>query len=184
MNDNSTIAAISTAQGEGGIGVIRISGTDATAVADRVFQNIRHRRLSDMSGYTAAFGKIIKDGEELDEAVALVFRAPHSYTGEDVVELSCHGGIYITQQVLRAVLEAGAKPAQAGAPFSTARSTSPRPRRSSTSSAPKTAARQGRRCPSRRAPCAAASPRSRTTCSRLRRISPPGRIIPRRISPR
>ncbi len=114
MNDNSTIAAISTAQGEGGIGVIRISGTDATAVADRVFQNIRHRKLSDMSGYTAAFGKIIKDGEELDEAVALVFRAPHSYTGEDVVELSCHGGIYITQQVLRAVLEAGAKPAQAG----------------------------------------------------------------------
>ena len=114
MNDNSTIAAISTAQGEGGIGVIRISGTDATAVADRVFQNIRHRRLSDMSGYTAAFGKIIKDGEELDEAVALVFRTPHSYTGEDVVELSCHGGIYITQQVLRAVLEAGAKPAQAG----------------------------------------------------------------------
>ncbi len=114
MNDNSTIAAISTAQGEGGIGVIRISGTDATAVADRVFQNIRHRKLSDMSGYTAAFGKIIKDGEELDEAVALVFRTPHSYTGEDVVELSCHGGIYITQQVLRAVLEAGAKPAQAG----------------------------------------------------------------------
>ena len=114
MNDNSTIAAISTAQGEGGIGVIRISGTDATAVADRVFQNIRHRKLSDMSGYTAAFGKIIKDGEELDEAVALVFRTPHSYTGEDVVELSCHGGVYITQQVLRAVLNAGAAPAQAG----------------------------------------------------------------------
>ena len=114
MNDNRTIAAISTAQGEGGIGVIRISGTEAAAIADRVFQNIHHRKLADMSGYTAAYGNIISNGEKLDEGVALVFRAPHSYTGEDVVELSCHGGVYITQQVLRAVLEAGASPAQAG----------------------------------------------------------------------
>ena len=111
---NQTIAAISTAQGEGGIGVIRISGSNAAAIADRVFQNINHRKLSDMKGYTAAFGKIIAGGEELDEAVALVFRAPHSYTGEDVVELSCHGGVFITQQVLRAVLAAGASPAEAG----------------------------------------------------------------------
>ena len=114
MNDNRTIAAISTAQGEGGIGVIRISGTEAAAIADRVFQNIHHRKLADMSGYTAAYGNIISNGEKLDEGVALVFRAPHSYTGEDVVELSCHGGVYITHQVLRAVLEAGASPAQAG----------------------------------------------------------------------
>lgn len=114
MTDNTTIAAISTAQGEGGIGVIRISGENAAAVADRVFQSVHQKKLSEMKGYTAAFGKIISNGEELDEAVALVFRAPHSYTGEDVVELSCHGGIYITQQVLRAVLNAGAVPAQAG----------------------------------------------------------------------
>ena len=114
MTDNTTIAAISTAQGEGGIGVIRISGEHAAAVADRVFQAVSHKRLRDMKGYTAACGKIVSDGEELDEAVALVFRAPHSYTGEDVVELSCHGGVYITQQVLRAVLNAGAAPAQAG----------------------------------------------------------------------
>lgn len=110
----STIAAISTAQGEGGIGVIRVSGDEAIAVADKVFRNINGKKLTDMKGYTAAFGKIIFEGEELDEAVALVFRAPHSYTGEDVVELSCHGGIYITKQVLRAVLAAGAKPAEAG----------------------------------------------------------------------
>jgi len=114
MTDNKTIAAISTAQGEGGVGVIRISGTEAIAIADRVFQNINNRRLTALKGYTAAYGKIISDGEELDEAVALVFRAPHSYTGEDVVELSCHGGVYITQQVLRAVLSAGAAPAAAG----------------------------------------------------------------------
>ncbi len=114
MTDQTTIAAISTAQGEGGIGVIRISGENAVEIADRVFQSVSQKKLSDMKGYTAAFGKIVSNGEALDEAVALVFRAPHSYTGEDVVELSCHGGVYITQQVLRAVLSAGAKPAQAG----------------------------------------------------------------------
>ena len=113
-NEHRTIAAISTAQGEGGIGVIRISGEEAITVADQIFQNINGKRLCDMKGYTAAFGKVIADGEEIDEAVALVFRAPHSYTGENVVELSCHGGIYLTRQVLRAALEAGAVPAQAG----------------------------------------------------------------------
>ena len=111
---NTTIAAISTAQGEGGIGVIRISGENAISVADRVFQNIRSKPLSEMKGYTAAYGRIVADGEAIDEAVALVFRAPHSYTGEDVVELSCHGGLFITKLVLRAVLDAGAVPAQAG----------------------------------------------------------------------
>ena len=115
MNEfKSTIAAISTAQGEGGIGVIRISGDRAIEIADAVFQNINGKKLTGMKGYTAAYGSIIYEGEKLDEAVALVFRAPHSYTGENVVELSCHGGIYITRQVLRAVLEAGAKPAEAG----------------------------------------------------------------------
>ena len=114
MKDNKTIAAISTAQGEGGVGVIRISGSDSAMIADRVFKNINSKKLVDMKGYTAAYGKIIYNNEELDEAVALVFKAPHSYTGEDVVELSCHGGVYITKQVLRAVLDAGAVPAQAG----------------------------------------------------------------------
>ena len=114
MKDNKTIAAISTAQGEGGVGVIRISGSDSAMIADRVFKNINSKKLVDMKGYTAAYGKIIYNNEELDEAVALVFKAPHSYTGEDVVELSCHGGVYITKQVLRAVLDAGAVPAEAG----------------------------------------------------------------------
>lgn len=109
-----TIAAISTAQGEGGIGVIRISGEEAITIADNIFRNINGKHLSDMKGYTAAFGKVIFEGEEIDEAVALIFRAPHSYTGENVVELSCHGGIFLTRQVLRAALAAGAVPAQAG----------------------------------------------------------------------
>lgn len=113
MNEK-TIAAISTAQGEGGIGVIRISGENALEIADKIFININNKKISEMKGYTAAFGKICHNGEEIDEAVALVFRAPHSYTGEDVVELSCHGGIYLTKQVLRAAISAGAEPAQAG----------------------------------------------------------------------
>lgn len=109
-----TITAISTAQGEGGIGVIRISGEKAFEIADKVFKSINSKKICEMKGYTASFGKIFHNDEEIDEAVALVFKAPHSYTGEDVVELSCHGGIYITKQVLRAVLDAGATPAQAG----------------------------------------------------------------------
>lgn len=111
---NSTIAAISTAQGEGGIGVIRISGDDALVIADKIFTPISNKRITQMKGYTSAFGKVCDNGEVIDEAVALVFKAPHSYTGENVVEISCHGGIYITQQVLRAVLNNGAVPAQAG----------------------------------------------------------------------
>ena len=113
-NEHRTIAAISTAQGEGGIGVIRISGEEAITVADQIFQNINGKRLCDMKGYTAAYGKVYDQNEAIDEAVALVFRAPHSYTGEDVVELSCHGGLYVTKRVLRAVLQSGAEPAQAG----------------------------------------------------------------------
>lgn len=109
-----TIAAISTAQGEGGIGVIRISGENALEIADKVFKSVNNKKITEMKGYTASFGKICQNNEEIDEAVALVFKAPHSYTGEDVVELSCHGGIYITRQVLRTVLDAGAVPAQAG----------------------------------------------------------------------
>lgn len=111
---SNTIAAISTAQGEGGIGVIRISGESAIEIADKIFKNINNKKLTDMKGYTAAFGKIIFGGEEIDEAVALVFRAPHSYTGENVVELSCHGGVYVTARVLRAALDSGARPAEPG----------------------------------------------------------------------
>lgn len=109
-----TIAAISTPSGAGGMGVIRISGENAIAIADEVFEAVSGKKLSQLSGYRAAFGKIIDNGNTIDQAVALVFRAPHSYTGEDVVELSCHGGMYITKRVLRAVLTHGAQTAQAG----------------------------------------------------------------------
>lgn len=113
MNEK-TIAAISTAQGQGGIGIIRISGSDAISVADRVFQSASGKKLADMTGYRAAYGKAVDESEMLDEVVAVLYRAPHSYTGEDVVELCCHGGLYITRRVLRVVLDKGAVLAEPG----------------------------------------------------------------------
>lgn len=109
-----TIAAISTPPGEGAIGVIRISGEDAVTVADKVFFPFSGKPLSSLSGYRAAYGEI-RDGENLlDNAVALVFRAPKSYTGEDVVEISVHGGALMLRSVLRLILNNGAQPAAAG----------------------------------------------------------------------
>ena len=99
-----TIAAISTAAAPGGIGVIRISGDEARAVGDRVFKSFSGAKLCDMAGYTCRFGHVYApDGERLDECVATVFAAPHSFTGEDVVELSCHGGLFVLKAVLQAV---------------------------------------------------------------------------------
>lgn len=110
----STIAAISTAQGAGGIGIIRISGDRAIEIADKVFVAFSGTKLCELQGYRAAYGKILFEGETLDECVALVFRAPKSFTGENVVELCCHGGTLVTKLVLRAVLSSGAEPAEAG----------------------------------------------------------------------
>ena len=110
-----TIAAISTAPAPGGIGMVRISGKGAFAVADRVFRGVSGRAVSQMKGYTAQLGGAFTPaGERLDDVVALVYRSPKSYTGEDVVELSCHGGLYLTRRLLQEVLAAGASPAQPG----------------------------------------------------------------------
>ena len=111
-----TIAAISTPAGAAGLGVVRLSGDDAIAVAAHVFRPADpNHPLTALKGYTAAYGHVYDADGDIDDCVALVFRAPHSYTGEDVVELSCHGGRYILQRVLRACFAAGAKPAEAGA---------------------------------------------------------------------
>ncbi len=106
---SKTIAAISTATG-GAMSVIRISGSDALTVAGHVFS----KNLSDADGYTAHFGYILENGKKIDEAVATVFRAPKSYTGEDVVEFSVHGGKTAALLSLQAILRAGAFPAAAG----------------------------------------------------------------------
>ena len=110
----STIAAISTGQAAGGIGIVRISGENALPVADAVFRAHSGKSLQTLGGYRAALGTVMAGDVAVDEAIATVFRAPKSYTGEDVVELSCHGGLFVTRQVLRAVLQSGAVPAEAG----------------------------------------------------------------------
>ena len=111
---DQTIAAVATPNAVGGLSVIRISGENALKIADTVFKPSYKASLFELSGYSAAYGKVVCDGEAIDEAVATVFLAPKSYTGEDVVEISCHGGIYITRRVLRAVISAGARTADAG----------------------------------------------------------------------
>lgn len=115
MIGEKTIAAISTGAAPGGIGIVRISGPDALSIAEKVVRAKSGKRLSALRGYSAALGEAhTADGEKLDDVVALVFLAPKSYTGENVVELSCHGGLYVVKRLLRAVLEAGAVPAGPG----------------------------------------------------------------------
>ncbi len=110
----STIAAISTGRAPGGIGVIRISGENAIGIADKVFSSFNGKKLEELSGYSALYGKAFDENGSIDNVVALVFKAPKSYTGEDVVEISCHGGLFVTDKVLKAVFDAGAIPAEAG----------------------------------------------------------------------
>lgn len=110
----STVAAISTGRAPGGIGIVRISGENAVAVADKVFSSFNGKKLCEIPGYSALYGKAHGKNGHIDNVVALVFKAPKSYTGEDVVEISCHGGLFVTDRVLNAVFEAGAVPAEAG----------------------------------------------------------------------
>lgn len=108
--ERETVAAIATALGEGGIGIIRISGDRALEIADAVLD----RAISDAPGYSMHYRHIRANGEILDEVLASVFRAPHSFTGEDSVEINCHGGLFLLQRVLDAVLTAGARQAEPG----------------------------------------------------------------------
>lgn len=112
---NDTIAAISTAQGNGGIGIVRISGNDSFKIAEKMFKPFDEKvKISSLKGYTAKYGKIVDKDSFIDEAVILVFRNPNSYTGEDVVEISCHGGLFLTRRVLRVALNLGARLAKPG----------------------------------------------------------------------
>lgn len=110
----STIAAISTGRAPGGIGVVRISGEDAIEIGDKIFSSFGGKKLCEIDGYSALYGKAHDKDSDIDTVVALLFREPKSYTGEDVVEISCHGGLFVTDKVLKAAFEAGAVPAEAG----------------------------------------------------------------------
>ncbi len=115
MFQKDTIAAIATGSVNAGIGIIRISGTEAIAVADRIFRAKKQgKTVEQLPGYSALFGNVCDGDCVLDEAVCLVMRAPNSYTTEDVVELQCHGGRIMLQRILDLVLRSGARPAEPG----------------------------------------------------------------------
>lgn len=111
--ETSTIAAISTPHGKGGIAVIRVSGKDALEISEKVFFTLSGK-LSEVGANKAVYGHIYYNGEKIDDGVATVFRAPKSFTGEDTVEISCHGSEIGASMVLSALLENGAVPAEAG----------------------------------------------------------------------
>lgn len=111
---NRTIAAVSTPYGRGGIAVIRISGDEAVEIAERVFSTACGKPLSEIPSRYSVYGEIVDNGTVIDDGMATVFRAPASYTGEDTVEISCHGGILLTEKVLSLCFAAGAVPAEAG----------------------------------------------------------------------
>ena len=114
MACGKTIAAISTPSGKGGVAIIRVSGDEAIAVAERVFFPKSKKPVSELASRMQTWGDVIYDGEYIDDGMLTVFRSPASYTGEDVVEISCHGGILVTRTVLEALLSAGAVPAEPG----------------------------------------------------------------------
>ena len=114
MKSTETIAAISTGSTASAVGMVRLSGEKAIEIADLIFKSKSGQKLCDKKGYTALFGNVYDNDGVFDTAVALVFRAPKSYTGEDIVEITVHGGIYLTKRLLRAALSCGARLAEAG----------------------------------------------------------------------
>ncbi len=112
MLNKETIAAISTGMSNSGIGIVRISGDDAFQIIDRIYKG--KKKLSEADSHTIHYG-FIKDGDEIvDEVLVSVMCAPRTFTGEDTVEINCHGGVYVVQRVLETVLKNGARPAEPG----------------------------------------------------------------------
>ena len=109
---SDTIAAISTGMTQAGIGIVRVSGPEAIPVVSRIFKG--RKSLEDALSHTLSHGMIEKDGVSYDEVVVSVFRAPHSYTGEDTVEINCHGGLFVTRKILSLVVSEGARLAEPG----------------------------------------------------------------------
>lgn len=114
MENNHTIAAISTAMAESGIGIVRMSGEEAFAIADKIYKNKKGKRLSDQKTHTIHYGFIEEEGKVIDEVLVMLMRGPHTFTGEDTVEIDCHGGVYVVKKILEACIRNGARPAQPG----------------------------------------------------------------------
>ncbi|MFA5325914.1 MAG: tRNA uridine-5-carboxymethylaminomethyl(34) synthesis GTPase MnmE [Bacteroidales bacterium] len=111
---NETICAPATSSGRGAISVIRVSGPESISAVAKIFSSRKGDSLNDANGYSILYGSISKEGKLIDDVLVSVFKAPHSYTGEDSVEISCHGSNYIVQEIISTLLELGIKMAEPG----------------------------------------------------------------------
>ena len=114
LEHGTTICALATGGGMSAIAVIRVSGKDAFSLCDNIFRGKKGKQLAHQKGYTLHFGEIQLDGKVIDEVLVSVFRGPHSYTGEDTLEISCHGSTYIQQEILSALYSTGIQAAKPG----------------------------------------------------------------------
>ena len=112
MYKTDTICAIASAMTNAGIGIIRVSGEDAIAKVDQIYKG-KHK-LTEVESHTVQYGHIIFEDQIVDEVMILVLKAPRSYTTEDTIEIDCHGGTLVMQQILRAVIAQGVRPAEPG----------------------------------------------------------------------
>ena len=109
-----TIAAIATAMTNSGIGIVRISGPESLAIIQKVYQGKKEKNFETINTHTIHYGYIVDGKETIDEVLVMVMKGPHSFTGEDTVEINCHGGVYVIKRVLETVIKYGARPAQPG----------------------------------------------------------------------
>ena len=114
MLNKDTIVALATASGAGAIAIIRLSGENAITIADQVFESVSGKQLSQQKTHTVHLGHIMDGAKTIDQVLVTIFKNPNSYTGENVVEISCHGSTFIQQQIIQLLLRKGAKIAEAG----------------------------------------------------------------------
>ena len=114
MNERTTIAAISTAMSNSGIGIVRMSGDQAFQIADIVYRGRHGKKLMEQKSHTIHYGYIVDGEETIDEVLVMLMRGPHSYTGEDTVEINCHGGVFVVKRILELLIKSGARPAEPG----------------------------------------------------------------------
>lgn len=109
-----TIAAIATAMTNSGIGIVRISGTEAFDIVKKIYVGKNQKDLSKVKSHTIHYGYIVDGEETIDEVLVMIMKGPHSFTGEDTVEIDCHGGVYVVKRILETVIKNGARPAEPG----------------------------------------------------------------------
>lgn len=111
---NDTIAAISTAVSSAGIGIVRVTGKESIEIADKVFKGKNNKKLCNQKSHTIHYGYIVDQERQVDEVLVMLMKGPHSYTGEDTVEINCHGGVYVVKRILEILIKNGARAAEPG----------------------------------------------------------------------